>query len=185
MFNFEGNKDREVARVRPHDRQKPLQTIFSWLPVSLAAAWLVASLVAGLHVMNMPFDVTAGQGGSAPQLTARSMRSAYGGDAYTGIQNAASDTEHAVVAGTNEMAAVTVSLAEKNRALSVQVAQRQWDSWTFSLGFLIISAGVGPLLVLLARRLDTSGTAARETYEFEYPLLPSTAVSGRGVPAPQ
>ena len=82
---------------------------------------------------------------------ASSERTSYGGDAYTGIQNAASDTEHAVVVGVNELATFQLALQQ---AIAAQDSQRSADLEAHvqdGLGFLIIGIGVLNLTVAMTR----------------------------------
>src|SRR4051794_23196304 len=68
-----------------------------WIPLALAMLWLVASVIVGIGLMkDEPAKVSA-PSVPTPALSATSEHSLYGGDAYTGIQNAASDTEHSLV----------------------------------------------------------------------------------------
>jgi hypothetical protein len=104
----------------------------------LAVLWLVAAGTGGgWLIASAPKDTVALRT-SVPSLTAKSSHTLYGGDAYTGIQNAASDTEQSVVDGVN-------ALGETAKALAVESAQRQQDLLSqiqIGLGMLIISAGL-------------------------------------------
>jgi len=89
-----------------------------------------------------------------PSLSASSEHLFYGGDAYTGIQNAASDTEHAVVHGVNQLAAFQLAL---QRAVAEQDSQRAATTHSETqkgLGFLIIGVGVLTFTVALTRTTE-------------------------------
>ena len=81
-------------------------------------------------------------------MKASSGLSVYGGDAYTGIQNAAAKTERAVVDGFNAELTLQRSLAvakwESDRQSSQRIQQ--------GIGVLIICMGVLTLVVAGTRR---------------------------------
>ncbi|QAY62448.1 hypothetical protein ET495_03345 [Xylanimonas allomyrinae] len=91
------------------------------------------------------------------ELNTRSYRSAYGGDAYTGIQNAASDTEAAVVDGANRtaerLANVEESIVTGTNALGAQMISvtQQTNMIRLGLGAIVISVGALPLAVVTRR----------------------------------
>lgn len=89
---------------------------------------------------------------SSPVVTSEAERSVYGGDVYTGIQNAAADTEQAVVAGTNSLAVQAQGLADSsagfNQALLNHIQQ--------GLAVLIVGVGILNFTVALSRFADRS-----------------------------
>jgi hypothetical protein len=112
-----------------------------WLAVSIGAGiWMIAS--SPTH-KNVDVRVT--------HLTASSEETEYGGDAYTGIQNAASDTEHAVVDGVNGLARMEFNLAQAS------MEQRHDDAAHLAdgVGFLIIGIGVATFILTLQRQVHT------------------------------
>jgi len=119
----------------------------SQIPMILASVWLLVSIVVGLILMtggpNKSGDVRA----TLPSLSSSASRSAYGGDAYTGIQNAAADTENAVIASANSLAQLELTLAQATS----QSAAASGKNTQFGIGFLIIALAVG-IFVLTLRR---------------------------------
>jgi hypothetical protein len=113
-----------------------------WVPVLLAVAWLVPSVMVGLHLIQDTPPASVSLSATPPNLTASSELNSYGGDAYTGIQNAAAYTEKAVVDGVNGLATFQLDLQKE---LAAQDASRAADSQAHiedGLGFLIIGVAV-------------------------------------------
>jgi uncharacterized membrane protein YidH (DUF202 family) len=73
------------------------------------------------------------------------------GDAYTGIQNAASDTEHAVVDGVNELGAFQLALQQAVAAQEARRSSHFQSQVQDGLGILIIGIGVLNFTVALTR----------------------------------
>lgn len=124
---------------------------FHWIPLALAVLWLIGSVIAGVNLMlHDPIEDSA-LDVSTPSLSASSGQVSYGGDAYTGIQNAAANTESAVVDGVNELGTFELALQqamddqESRRSQSMQFELRN------GLGFLIIGIGVLNFTVALTR----------------------------------
>jgi hypothetical protein len=118
----------------------------------LAALWLIASVAAAVSlytgVKTGPVHLNA----SSPLVTSKAEHNIYGGDAYTGIQNAAADTEQAVVSGTNSLAVQAQGLADSsagfNQALLNHIQQ--------GLAVLIVGVGILNFTVALSRFADRS-----------------------------
>ena len=114
------------------------RTLIQGVSLVLASLWLIASIVVGAVLMlggpTQPADSTT----TLPNLTSSATKELYGGDAYTGIQNAAADTENAVVKGTNGLAQLQLSIAQSQAAADKGAAK----NLEFGLGFLIIGVGV-------------------------------------------
>jgi hypothetical protein len=124
--------------------------------LALAVLWLIMSVVVGLKLMQDNPEAVSALDVSTPQLATSSDHVVYGGDAYSGIQNAASDTEHAVVDGVNEMAKFQLQLQQ---AVATEDRQR-WSLMQSKIedgfGYLVIGVGVLNLTVALTR-LTKSG----------------------------
>jgi hypothetical protein len=119
------------------------------MSVLVASVWLVASVAAGIWLFVGASSDPVRLSATRPYLTPDSVHIAYGGDAYTGIQNAASDTEHAVVDATNGMVAFSQDLAESsagfNRGLANRVEQ--------GLAVLIVGVGLLNFTVAMSRSI--------------------------------
>jgi len=85
-----------------------------------------------------------------PDLSASADYSVYGGDAYTGIQNAAVDTEVAVIAGANALSELAIEL-DAERAAAVA---DQWHHLWVALAALIVTVGAVNFNVALQRFLS-------------------------------
>ena len=115
--------------------------------VLIASVWLAISIGVGIWL------IVATPGGSTKfsvrsiHLTAASQQQSYGGDAYTGIQNAASDTEHAVVDGVNVMTDTQVALARSSAEQRHDIAAHI----AVGLGALVIGVGVANFTQALRR----------------------------------
>lgn len=122
-----------------------------WVPLALAVGWLIPSVIFGLKLIQDEPSAASALNVTPPNLSAMSAHILYGGDAYSGIQNAASDTEHAVVKGTNALAAFELSLQQ---AAAAQDAARSANSQARiedGLGFLLIAIAVLNCTVALGR----------------------------------
>lgn len=113
----------------------------------LATGYMVASIVAGVGLMHPGQVRAASIHTTEAELSSQSLRKAYGGDAYTGIQNAASDTENAVVRAANMLAASEREFIEQGVNAQSDALVAMVSPIQTSLGFLIIASGVGPFLV--------------------------------------
>lgn len=141
----------DEARQVPARRKKKSQgQVAKYASLILSAIWLVAALSVGISLLipvEMPDPSMKGAG---DPLASISYRQAYGGDAYTGIQNAASDTENAVVRAGN-------ALLENDRSLAngIVVAQRQTVLRSATpiqraAALLVIGSGITPFVLVLA-----------------------------------
>jgi hypothetical protein len=131
-------------------RERGRGSRLGWVALTLATLWLIASVIVGVQVIQAkPAEVSALRV-PTPSLSASSEHLFYGGDAYTGIQNAASDTEHAVVQGVNQLAAFQLALqrADSRRARTTHSETQK------GLGFLIIGVGVLTFTVALTRTTE-------------------------------
>lgn len=136
--------------------------------ISLSAVWLLVCLAIGLSIM-LPKDAALPTMPPAyAELMSNSSRTSYGGDAYTGIQNAASDTEKAVIAAANS-AQMSSRAIEKWRAdFEANALNYATSPLRLGIGTLVIGSGLLPLVVSLAlmgRRIDEqlSPTVAEAT----------------------
>lgn len=78
------------------------------LPSAVAApsgSGVGLKLLAALHLVGALVLGAPELGDEAPELSSAAERTSYEGDAFTGIQNAAADTENAVVEAANAQAA--------------------------------------------------------------------------------
>ena len=114
----------------------------------LASVLLVSALAFGFWLVKEAPDVSSGSV-DHPGLSASGDYSAYGGDAYTGIQNAAVDTEVAVVDGANALADVAIALDTRREA----AAAAQWRHLWFALSALLIALAAVNFNVSLQRYL--------------------------------
>ena len=138
----------------------PSVPLTAWLSLAVAALWLVVTVVVGVPLMSGGGLSTPSLPMGQADLTPSSFHSSYGGDAYTGIQNAASDTEHAVIAATNAQLASDRQLAEWNADFQAELAKAQAAPVARGLGLVLIGTGVGPFAVTLAlfsRKRDSAG----------------------------
>jgi hypothetical protein len=122
-----------------------------WLPLLLAVAWLIPSVLVGLNLIQDKPNRAESISVTTPSLTASSDLVTYGGDAYTGIQNAAAYTEKAVVDGTNELAAFQLDLAKAEAAADARRSASNQARLEDGLGFLIIGVAVVNLTIALSR----------------------------------
>lgn len=141
----------EAKWTPPPDATRQRGSWLRWIPLTLATLWLIVSTIVGVKlIQSEPAEVSA-LNVPTPTLSASSDHVFYGGDAYTGIQNAASDTEHAVVEGVNELAkfqlALQRSVAEQDskRSSNIQSEIQQ------GLGYIVIGLGVLTFIVALTR----------------------------------
>ncbi|MEO6471878.1 MAG: hypothetical protein ABIR57_08225 [Aeromicrobium sp.] len=114
------------------DARKPKRFGANAVSLVLAALLLAASIAFGLWLVNSSPRVDRSP--TAAQLTSSATRESYGGDAYTGMQNAAADTENAVVEGTN---AITDNASALVRAQQ-QGENALWNHLWKGLAVLII-----------------------------------------------
>jgi hypothetical protein len=122
-----------------------------WIPLALAMVWLVASVIVGAELMQAETANVSAPTVPIPALSPTSEHSVYGGDAYTGIQNAASDTEHSLVDGVNQLAAFQLALAQAVAKQDSQRSSSMQSEIQKGLGFLIIGLGVLNFTVALTR----------------------------------
>lgn len=121
------------------------------LSLVLATVWLAVSVAVGVWLFTGVKTSAIQLNATKPNLSAQSANSAYGGDAYTGIQNAASDTEHAVVDSANGLSQFSQELAESSATLDRALSNRLQQG----LGILIIGVGVLTFIVALSRTSDS------------------------------
>lgn len=119
----------------------------AWLSLALSAIALIAAVVVGVgFIKGSEADrptITA----APPALTTTASHQFYGGDAYTGIQNAAADTAHAVVDGVNDLGALQLRAAQQTAASAYASERRLMQG----LGALLIALGVVNFTVALGR----------------------------------
>src|SRR3954453_22365595 len=112
--------DPDLPPTQPPTRGRELHAFL----LVLASLWLIASVAAGVWLFTGTKSGAVHLRASRPTLTAQSTQASYGGDAYTGIQNAASDTEHAVVEGSNQLAGVSQDLANSSAEFNQTLTKR-------------------------------------------------------------
>jgi hypothetical protein len=127
-----------VAQSRPRKALNAVSLI-------LAALLLVASVVVGFWLI----DTAPKQAGTAKakELTSKSEMSIYGGDAYTGIQNAAAETERSVVESANTLAALESAQHSKQAAADAE----RWGHLWKALAALVIAVGAANFTIALQR----------------------------------
>ncbi len=116
--------------------------------LALAAVWLAVSVAGGAWLFFGTDSGAVTLHATKPVLAAESSHTVYGGDAYTGIQNAASDTEHAVVDGTNGLANLSQELADSSASFNRGLANRMQQG----LGILVVGVGLLNFTVAMSRR---------------------------------
>jgi hypothetical protein len=118
--------------------------------LALAGLWLIASVAAAASlytgVRTGPVHLTA----SSPLVASKAERSMYGGDAYTGIQNAAADTEQAVVSGANGLATQAQELADSSAGFNQGMVNHLREG----VAVLIVGVGILNFTVALSRFSD-------------------------------
>jgi hypothetical protein len=122
-----------------------------WSTLALAVFWLIASVIAGIGLIRDDPEAASALTVSPPTLSSSSGHASYGGDAYTGIQNAASDTEHAVVNGVNKLGAFQLALQQAVAAQEARRSSHLQSQVQDGLGLLIIGIGVLNFTVALTR----------------------------------
>jgi hypothetical protein len=105
----------------------------------LAALWLVCSIAFGLWLMISSHSIASRDVGVGHIATTRSQ--AYGGDAYTGMQNAAANTANAVR---------TLAVFDGTNA---RIERRVSSRADIGIGFIVISIGVVNFNMALKRRV--------------------------------
>jgi hypothetical protein len=125
-----------------------------WIPLALAMIWLFASVFVGVRLMQDEAAKVTAPSVPTPALSPSSEHTLYGGDAYTGIQNAASDTEHSLVEGVNQLATFQLALQQAVAEQDNQRSSSMRAEMQKGLGFLIIGLAVLNFTVALTR---TSG----------------------------
>ncbi len=143
-----GAVEEQQNKIRGRNRG---QKVAAWVATVAAAAWLAVSAVIGAGMVSPDAQGSVPLSDHMVTISSTSYRQAYGGDAYTGIQNAASDTEHAVVAASN---ANVEALEAIGRALAVRQGVTS-DSVTAATGWLLISIGVSTFLVVFSLNFRT------------------------------
>jgi hypothetical protein len=111
----------------------------------LAALLLGASLAFGAWLI-----ASAPEAPRAPyvlDLASLAERSSYGGDAYTGMQNAAADTENSLVAGTNKMIGLASALQENQ----LEADAAWWGHLSKGLAALVVAIAAGNFITVLQR----------------------------------
>lgn len=104
----------------------------------LAGAWLACSIVVGLWLMISSHSIASDEVRLGP-IPGTSTTS-YGGDAYTGIQNAAANTANGVRA-----------LARFD-SVQARIERRESSRTNIGIGFIVIGIGVANFNVALMRR---------------------------------
>jgi hypothetical protein len=109
----------------------------------LAAVVLAGSLAVGVWLVKSA--PTPAKTPDAHALVAQAAHSVYGGDAYTGIQNAAADTENAVVDGANSETQLASALQENQLA-----ADAAWwgHLWKGLAALIVVIASCNFVVVL-------------------------------------
>lgn len=117
------------------------------LPLLLATLGLIGSVVAAVWLTSA---VPSHAGVPDTELlTAQGDYETYGGDAYTGIQNAAADTEVAVIEAGN----ASMEQARENLATQLEQAGEQWRHLYTVLAMLVVAVGLATFTLALQRYL--------------------------------
>lgn len=135
----------------PDPAPRPARSPWTWVPLVLALLWSIPSVIVGVNLITDSPSPTVSVQASAPNLSSNAEEIAYGGDAYTGIQNAAAETEKAVVDGFNQLGTFQLAL---QRSVAEQQARNAAASQAHvedGLGWLLISLAVVNLTVALGR----------------------------------
>lgn len=125
--------------------------LFRWIALAVACVWLVASVVIGMEIMKGSSSASPSLSATMPQLTPSAKRMSYGGDAYTGIQNAAAETENSVIKSANGLAELAVDLENASADYNRGLVQDAVSPLAKGLGFLIIGVGVVNFTIALSR----------------------------------
>ena len=127
--------------ARPQQPRRDRQAQLNVASLVLSGLLLVCSLVAGGWLIR---DVPEGVHGVGPgHARSQAQHIEYGGDAYTGIQNAAAETEQAVVEQTNTLAGLAAAQVNEQTA--------EWNRLWTALGLLIMLLGGINFVVALQR----------------------------------
>lgn len=108
----------------------------------IAALWLACSLAVGLWLMISSHTIASHD--VSMRTIAETNAQAYGGDAYTGIQNATANTANAVKA--------LARFDDANARIERRVSSRA----NIGIGFIVISIGVVNFNLALRRRPTSS-----------------------------
>ncbi|MDQ1106323.1 hypothetical protein QE364_003178 [Nocardioides zeae] len=123
--------------------------ILSAISLALAAVLLVGSLLAAKWVVE---EAPGGRASGYQDVASTSSYEFYGGDAYTGIQNTAADTEHTVANATN-------ALGEVARA-QASAANDRWEHLWAALAILLVVIGAANFVLSLQRFAAHRASAA-------------------------
>ena len=115
------------------------------ISLALATLLLAGSVVVGVWLVDSA--PIAPRAPAAAELTSTASRANYGGDAYTGIQNAAADTEKSVVAGANSVN----SYARDLRVAEINAESAWWGHLWKGLAALIIVLASANFVTVLQR----------------------------------
>ena len=141
------------APKRPRRRVPSILNIVS---LALATLLLAGSIAVGVWLVT-----AAPVGAVAPAargIATEASRESYGGDAYTGIQNAAADTENSVVAGANSIN----KYARDMRVAELNTESAWWGHlWIGLAALLIVLASINFIAVL--QRCGSAPHAASRT----------------------
>lgn len=119
--------------------------VVSILSLALATLLLAGSIFVGVWLItSVPVGATAP---AARGVAAEASRESYGGDAYTGIQNAVADTENAVVAGANSIN----KYARDMRVAELNTERAWWEHLSTGLAALIIVLASANFITVLQR----------------------------------
>ncbi|MFT0763078.1 hypothetical protein VRY54_08480 [Actinomyces sp. F1_1611] len=105
-----------------------------------AGAWIAFGSVAQPSLGPIPYQ----------QLNQHTAMQAYGGDAYTGIQNAAADTANAVTNGVNSLNQTQVAAARAAADYQGELLAAQFAPLRYGVAVIIVAAGLINLTVTLA-----------------------------------
>ena len=136
----------DFAPARPERRN-----VWAWLPLVLAVLWAVPSVMVGLDLIQDTPSAAVSLTASAPNLSSTSEELAYGGDAFTGIQNAAAETEKAVVDGFNQLGTFQLELQKSTAEQQARQAASSQARLEDGLGWILIALAVVNLTVAVGR----------------------------------
>lgn len=141
-----------LAPLAPVAAPKRRVDVTNLAALVLAALLLAASVAVAVWLINSAPEVPGTP--DAQKVSSLAGRTSYGGDAYTGIQNAAADTENSVVAGTNSVTKYAGALQENQLAADAA----WWGHLCKGLAALIVAIGAGNFITVLQR----SGATRRQ-----------------------
>ncbi|OKL47895.1 hypothetical protein BSR29_05250 [Boudabousia liubingyangii] len=145
--SFAADVDSDPVAVDAPKAKLPLLNI---LTIVLSSVWLIASVVGSVMIFSAEeVDDSPVSRISQTVIEPESQHAFYGGDAYTGIQQAASDTEHTVATSANAIQKVNLDIVAwqtRTQSKALAIANRPTQ---LGLGFVVLGLGIVPFLFSL------------------------------------